>query len=338
MMPGRAFVTGATGLVGAALVERLAGAGREVVALARPGSDCSCLEQRGVAVVRGDLSRSGALAESIRGCDVVFHCAAPTGLSHTIEAYHAGIAEGTASLLRAAREAGASRFVYVSSVMVYELRGRSGECDEKQPLLGSSIDPYGRAKCVAEAGCMDAHRPGVFDVAIVRPGFIYGPAHRREGFLQDMAAMMAGGKFRFIGDGGNAIPLIHVADVVELLLRSAGRGEACGRVYNACAPARTTWRELAQALCDGLGLAMPPATPVAPVLAAAGLLEALARLGLLRRLPLSTAAVRMLASDCRFSGARAARERGFVPGVTFDEGIRGCMPSLREVLAGRAGS
>ena len=337
-MSGRAFVTGATGLVGEALVERLAGTAREVVALARPGSDCSRLEELGVAVVRGDLSQSGALTEAIRGCDVVFHCAAPTGLAHTIAAYHAGIAEGTAKLLRAASEAGASRFVYVSSVMVYELRGRGGECDETQPLLGSSLDPYGRAKCVAEAACMEAHRPGVFDVAIVRPGFIYGPARRRAGFLQDMAAMMAGGKFRFIGDGDNAIPLIHVADVVELLLRSAGRGEACGRTYNACAPARTTWRELAQALCDGLGLAMPPATPVAPVLAAAGCLEALARLGLLRRLPLSTAAVRMLASDCRFSGARAARELGFVPGIAFEEGIRGCMPSLREVLAGRTGS
>ncbi|WP_461482126.1 NAD-dependent epimerase/dehydratase family protein, partial [Porticoccus sp.] len=173
-MQKRAFVTGATGFVGGALVAQLVAAGWQVVALVRAHSDTARLPSPGVALVVGDICQPEGLADAMAGCSVVFHCAALTGVGHRIDDFYRVIAGGTDNLLGAARASGIKRFVLVSSVAVYELDGAS-RCDEQQPLLNSSIDPYGCAKIRAEAACLAAHRQGQFEVSIVRPVFIYGP-------------------------------------------------------------------------------------------------------------------------------------------------------------------
>jgi len=70
------LVTGATGFVGAAVVRRLLGEGREVRVLARPGSDRRNLAGLPLEIVEGDLLQPSSLAVAVRGCQSLFHVAA----------------------------------------------------------------------------------------------------------------------------------------------------------------------------------------------------------------------------------------------------------------------
>lgn len=327
-MDKRAFVTGASGFVGGALVERLLVDGWDVVALVRSGSDTGKLQSSGVRLEVGDVCQPDGLAEAVQGADVVFHCAALTGVGHSINDFHQVIAQGTKTLLNAAQAAGAKRFVFVSSVAVYELGGAS-RCDERQPLLASSIDPYANAKIAAEAACLDAHRSGGVEVSIVRPVFIYGPGDRRGGFLPELVAMMAKGKFRLIGGGDNRIPLVYISDLVDILVRCAERPEAPGQIYNACSKGAPRWRELANTLCRELDVSKPGSVSAGLVRPVAGLLEFMAGIKLLKTLPLSKAAVNLLALDVSFPTDKAEWELGYVSGMGFEEGMVHSLPMLK---------
>jgi len=332
MMEKRAFVTGATGFVGGALVKRLIADGWQVVALVREGSDSTGLQSLGATVVTGDICRPESLAGAMAGCEIVFHCAALTGVGHRLADFYRVIADGSRDLLQAAREQGVTRLVFVSSVAVYELDG-AAVCDEGQPRLGSSIDPYARAKIQAEDACLDAHRRGDLAVCIVRPAFIYGPGDRQGGFLPEVVRMMAAGKFKLIGGGRSPLPLIYISDLAELLLRCGEAPQAAGEIYNACAADSPSWREVARTLSDALNIDMPGSVSEKLVLPAASAMETLVRLKCLRTLPLSKSAVMLLSRDVSFPADKATRELGFVPRVGFAEGIRQSLPMLSTLLA-----
>ena len=69
----KAFVTGATGFVGGALVRKLLEAGYEVRALVRPGNDTRQLKGLAVEQVTGDLRDPDSLLQGIAGCQLLFH-------------------------------------------------------------------------------------------------------------------------------------------------------------------------------------------------------------------------------------------------------------------------
>src|SRR3954469_14021987 len=75
----RVLVTGATGLLGSHIVERLVARGDRVRALVRPGSDVSFLQTLGVELAYGDLTDAGSCARAVRGVEVVYHSAAKVG-------------------------------------------------------------------------------------------------------------------------------------------------------------------------------------------------------------------------------------------------------------------
>ena len=161
----RIAVTGATGFVGGPLIEDLARRGWAVRAGSRRDTG-----RAGDTFVHGDLAGDVDWARFVDSCDAVVHLA---GLAHT-----SGIAEHrydrinhlqSARLAAAAKHAGVSRFVFVSSVKAQHGASASrilGEADEPAP-----DDAYGRSKLAAERAIVAT---GV-SYAIVRPVVIYGP-------------------------------------------------------------------------------------------------------------------------------------------------------------------
>src|SRR4051812_23097376 len=75
----RVLVTGATGLLGSHLVERLKARGNRVRALVRPQSRTGYLESLGVEILRGDLTDPIACAAATSEVAQVYHCAAKVG-------------------------------------------------------------------------------------------------------------------------------------------------------------------------------------------------------------------------------------------------------------------
>ena len=166
----RAFVTGATGFLGAHVARVLAEQGAELRLLVRPTSDLRNVEGLCADRVTGDLRSPALLEKAMSGCDTVFHVAADYRLwVRDPEQMYRSNVEGTHAVLDAARKNGIRRVVYTSSVatMGFTLTGSSA--DEESPVtLTDMIGHYKRSKFMAEQVALEAGRNGQ-DVVVVNP-------------------------------------------------------------------------------------------------------------------------------------------------------------------------
>ncbi len=161
-------LTGATGFIGQFLLQELPKRGYRLrVLLRRP----SVVPMESASAVVGDLARPQNMAAALADVDAVIHSA---GLAHAMSGlpeddYRLLNTEATLALARAAKRAGAKRFVFLSSV-----RAQSGptadhvltEQQEPQPT-----DAYGRSKLAAEHGLAEID----MDWVALRLVLVYGP-------------------------------------------------------------------------------------------------------------------------------------------------------------------
>jgi predicted dehydrogenase/nucleoside-diphosphate-sugar epimerase len=171
----RVAVTGATGFVGAHVVERMvSSAGTQVVAVVRNLrrlARLSHLDHDRVHYAQADIRDRAALKEIFRDCDVVVHTA--YGTSGGAAEQWAVTVDGTAAVLGAAIDAGVSRVVHISTVDVYDTVD-SATLDESCPRLRRTDrqDSYRQQKLAAEDLAMAAD--GV-QVVCLQPTIVYGP-------------------------------------------------------------------------------------------------------------------------------------------------------------------
>ena len=123
-MSKKVFITGASGFIGSNLLRRLVKEGYEVTALLREGSTHPFLEGVDFNKVTGSLGDANLIEEALYGVDHVFHLAAFVTFNRyeSDEAFRVNV-EGTKSLLRASREAGVKRFIYLSACAVLGFSG-----------------------------------------------------------------------------------------------------------------------------------------------------------------------------------------------------------------------
>ena len=166
----KAFVTGATGFLGAHVARVLAEQGAELRLLVRPTSDLRNLEGLNADRVTGDLRSPASLEKGISGCEVVFHVAADYRLwVRDPEQMYRSNVEGTRALLEAARKNGVRRVVYTSSVATMGFSSNGRIADEDSPVtLADMIGHYKRSKFMAERIALEAGRSGQ-DVVVVNP-------------------------------------------------------------------------------------------------------------------------------------------------------------------------
>lgn len=238
----RVFVTGATGYVGTAIVQALRRAGHEVAGLARSDDAERALEAAGCAVVRGSLANAEALARGAREADAVIHAGA-TGRADQAEVDTAAVA----ALLDAL--AGSGRpFIYTSGLWVLGATGDQA-ADEDAPLNPAAIVAW---RAEVERTVRDAAARGIRSV-VLRPGVVYG----RGGGTPRMfvSAARKKGVVRYVGDGGQRWPPVHVDDLAELYVLAL---EApAGTVLNAAGPSLPV-REIAEAAARANGARAEP--------------------------------------------------------------------------------
>jgi dihydroflavonol-4-reductase len=161
-----ALVTGASGFLGWHVARILLERGYAVRALVRPGSRVNGLD---VEVATGDLRDPASLERAAAGCGLVFHVAADYRLwaANPDDLYRSNV-EGTRNLLQAARNAGAERVVYTSTVGCIGIPS-GGIGDEDTPVaLADMVGHYKRSKFLAEEVALEAARGGL-PVVIVNP-------------------------------------------------------------------------------------------------------------------------------------------------------------------------
>jgi nucleoside-diphosphate-sugar epimerase len=314
------FVTGATGLVGSHAVEEALRRGHRVRALVRRSSDTRSLDAWGVEKVEGDLADPVALRRGVAGADWVFNCAAKVGDWGPLEEFRRLNVEAFGHLLKAAAEARVARFVHVSSLGVYEGRDHFGT-DETVPPAANSLDAYTRSKVEAEELALKYVAEHGLPLAIVRPGFIYGPRDRT--VLPKLLHSLRTGRFAYFGSGDQALNCIYVKNLVHGIFLAAEVPEAVGEVFNLTDGNRVSKRQFIGRVAALAGL-KPPRRKIPLWLAwmLAVLLERRAkRLGSTEPPLVNKARYKFLGLNLDYSIAKAQRVLGYQPPYTTEQGL-----------------
>lgn len=174
----KALVTGGAGFIGSHIVDRLLVDSVSVVVLddLSGGNVANIhhhLGKEDFRFVQGDIRDSGLVRETIRGVDVVFHCAALIGIQQSILdpiLVNDVNVVGTLNVLTAALDSGVRRFVYASSCAVY---GNSDSLPLREDHPVKPISPYGVSKLAAE-GYLRTFSDSLQTVCL-RNSNVYGP-------------------------------------------------------------------------------------------------------------------------------------------------------------------
>lgn len=220
-MTRTAFVTGGTGFVGTNLVGHLVRSGWNVTVLHRPSSDLSVLGRFPVQRVVGDLVDGASVRAAMpAGVDAVFHVASDLSFQAAGDREQTRInVEGTRHMLEAARERGARRFVYTSTLGTYG--AHEGIITEATPQLATqSTMNYARSKWQAEELVRAAARDGLH-ATVLNPAGILGPYDRTT--WGAFFFLLRDGLMPYTPDRGT-MTWCHVEDVVAAHLAAASHG------------------------------------------------------------------------------------------------------------------
>jgi nucleoside-diphosphate-sugar epimerase len=216
----RVCVTGGTGFIGGALVDRLLREGASVRVLARPSPRADALAKRGAEVIRGDLSSAQALDEAVRGTEVVFHGAAMVEGGGSRKQFMEANLGGTQQVFEACIRQGVPHVVYLSSIAVYGLIARGERIDELTPWDESpeTRDSYAQSKIAADQYVSKVRLKADIGVTIMRPGIVYGP-----GRLLPVALLgfQAGKTSVVFGRRRLRFPITYIDNLVDALLLAA---------------------------------------------------------------------------------------------------------------------
>jgi nucleoside-diphosphate-sugar epimerase len=223
----RIFLTGATGYIGAAVLDALVRGGHDVTALVRNKEKARGVAKRGGHPAIGDLADPESYRAAAEAQDGYIHAAfdARSGRGAAIDRL---VIDSILAAARRPRTSGSSaparRFViYTSGVWV--LGSTPDPATEEAPINPvEHVSWRPNHEQMIAAANSDQLR-----TVVVRPGVVYGGG---DGIVGDLFKSASNGLVRVVGDGNNHWPLVYDRDLADLYARLAVREDAAG-VYHA---------------------------------------------------------------------------------------------------------
>ena len=342
----RFLVTGGAGFIGSHLVTELLARGASVTVIddfstgkgenldaavadaadRTPSSWTSPAER--LSVVEGSILDRDLLFDVVASADAVLHQAAipsvPRSFADPVASMRAN-AEGTTMLLEACRQSGVRRMAMASSSSVY---GDTPTLPKEESMPPSPMSPYALSKLAAElAGGIFARTYGLSVVAL-RYFNVFGPRQdpgsQYSAVIPKFASRMLRGEAPVIfGDGLQSRDFTFIADVVAANLAAVGLPPHADEPAPERTPAPATATPAGGGGCRVLNVGCGGRHT---------LLELVSNLNEIIGTDLEPEHSEPRPGDVRHSHAsidRARRELGFAPRVSFEEGLRRTVKSLR---------
>ena len=250
------LVTGGAGFIGSHLVEALTGKGHQITVLDDFSSGDPENLVEGCRLVTGDIRDAEAVESCVHGQEVVFHLAAFTSVSESIERPEACLdinVRGMRNLLDRAAAAGVRRVVFASTSAVYPEDWDVPMPEETPPEPKS---PYAESKLEGERLLEELRVDRGVSYAALRFFNVYGA---RQDELSDYASVipvlisscLRNEAMTIFGDGTQTRDFVQVADVADAGLR-AMESEACG-IFNVGTSVPVSVLELADTIKELTG-------------------------------------------------------------------------------------
>lgn len=234
----RVLVTGGAGYKGCVLVPKLLNKGYEVIVydILYYGDSGLPKENPQLSIVQGDIRDTKKFQEAVQGVDTVIHMACISndpsfaldeGLSKSVNY------DCFEPMVKASKEAGVSRFIYVSTSSVYGVSD-DPNVTEEHPLV--PLTDYNKYKGLCEPELLK-YQSEDFTTVIIRPATVcgYSPRTRLDlsvNILTNLAVNK--GKITIFG-GEQKRPNIHIEEITDLYasLVEMPKEKVAGEIFNA---------------------------------------------------------------------------------------------------------
>lgn len=229
------LITGGNGFIGSNLSKELLSQGHEVNILDL--SDRPAIGLTGALFHRGNITHQEFMETTISGCEVVFHEAALTSVTDSIEnpeKFRKVNVWGTRNVLETCRKHDVKKVILASSAAVY------GDTENLPIAEGSSlnpISPYAESKVQNEKDANEYFREYGLETVSLRYFNVYGPGQDPKfpysGVISKFMDCAIGGKQPTIyGDGNQTRDFVFVDDVVNANLLAMEKNGIGGEAFN----------------------------------------------------------------------------------------------------------
>ncbi|HZO78362.1 MAG TPA: NAD-dependent epimerase/dehydratase family protein [Solirubrobacteraceae bacterium] len=259
-MPPTVLVTGGAGFIGSHVVDSLVGEGKRVIVI----DDLSAGDPERVndeatleTVDITDRAKLDPLVDSASPI-AIYHLAAQASVTASVTSPLRDCqvnVEGTLNLLEGARRCRAPLVFTSTGGALY---GNDAPIPTPETFIPSPLAPYGASKWSAEAYINTWANSSRLPHAVARLGNVYGPRQSPHGEAGVVAifshALWSGERPRMFGQGKPTRDYIHVADVVEALLRATGTSGT----FNVATGIETSVEDLYSHLAQAAGSSIQP--------------------------------------------------------------------------------
>lgn len=253
MIPKSILVTGGSGFLGKAIVQRLALMG--TCDLIVPLRTLARVLPEGVKTVKISDIDGQTDWGSLNNVDIVVHAAARVHKLHeqaadALSAFRAVNVEGTMNLARQAADRGVKRFIFISSIKVNgetTLMGKPYTAED----IPAPKDPYGISKFEAEQGLKALATETEMEVVIIRPVLVYGPGVKAN-FLSMMRWLDRAIPLPF-GAVRNRRSLIYLDNLVDFVVTCLEHPAAANQTFLASDGDDVSTSELLRKIAGYLG-------------------------------------------------------------------------------------
>lgn len=310
------LVTGARGFLGGAVVRALQARGYAVRTFQRGASGLDGVDER-----HGSVADRSAVAAAAEGVDAVVHLAAKVSFHGRPSEFEDVNIAGSEHVVAAARTAGASRFVFVSTPSVAHAGDSLVGVGAGPADPGRARGEYARTKAVAELAALEQDSAAMPIVA-VRPHIVWGPGDTQ--LVARVVERAKAGRLPLLGHGAALIDTTYVDNAAEAIVAALGRApDVHGEAFVVSNGEPRPVGDLLADICAAAGAPAPRLrVPAALARMAGGAVETVWRIRPgIDEPPMTRFLAEQLSTAHWFDQRRTREALGWTPQVSLDEGI-----------------